>query len=140
MALLGMGNPLLDVSVTCDEALLKKYGLEPQNSIRVAAWMKKVTGVDAPSTYFGCVGTDDTAAKMKECCAKDGVDPRYFEDSTTPTGQCAVLVVNNGRSLCADLKAANNYKVEHTEKEENWKIVTSAKVIYSAGFFMTVSP
>ena len=31
-----MGNPLLDVQVRDGEALLKKYGLEPNNAIRFA--------------------------------------------------------------------------------------------------------
>jgi len=171
MALLGMGNPLLDISANVDKALLDKYELQPanailaeekhlplyaemiampnveyiaggatQNSIRVAQWMKKETGVEGPSSYMGCVGTDANAAKMKECCAKDGVDCRYLEDAETPTGTCAVLVVDNDRSLCANLSAANNYKADHTKKEENWEVVKGAKVIYSAGFFMTVSP
>merc|ERR1711933_636340 len=44
------------------------------------------------------------------------------------------------RSLCTNLAAANNYKVDHVSQPENWKIVEGAKIIYSAGFFITVSP
>jgi len=171
MALLGMGNPLLDISVTVDAAFLKKYDLEPanailaeekhqplypeciampgveyiaggatQNSIRVAQWMKKTCGIEGSSSYMGCVGADDTAKTMRECCAKDGIDARYMEDASTPTGTCAVLVVDNDRSLVANLAAANNYKVDHTSQDDHWAVVAGAKVIYSAGFFMTVSP
>merc|ERR1712048_1079325 len=43
------------------------------------------------------------------------------------------------RSLCTNLMAANNFKVEHVQKPENLKIVKEAKIIYSAGFFITVS-
>jgi len=171
MALLGMGNPLLDISAVVDGEFLKKYGLEPanailaeekhqplyaelqampnvdyiaggatQNSIRVGQWMKKMTGVEGPSSYFGCVGKDENATKMQKCCADENVNAKYMVDESTPTGTCGVMVVDNDRSLCANLAAANNYKVDHTNEADNWAIVTGAKVIYSAGFFMTVSP
>merc|ERR1712012_781699 len=42
------------------------------------------------------------------------------------------------RSLCTDLKAANNYKVDHLK--EHLAVLERAKVVYSAGFFVTVSP
>merc|ERR1712127_178479 len=35
---------------------------------------------------------------------------------------------------------ANNYKAEHCKQADNWKVVQGAKIIYSAGFFATVSP
>jgi len=44
------------------------------------------------------------------------------------------------RSLCTNLCAANNYKVEHCEEPGNRKVVQDAKIIYSAGFFATVCP
>merc|ERR1712014_7138 len=56
-----------------------------------------------------------------------------------PTGVCATLITGVERSLCTNLNAANNYKVDHCKKPENWKIVEGAKIIYSAGFFATVS-
>jgi hypothetical protein len=31
-------------------------------------------------------------------------------------------------------------QVDHAKKPENWAIVEAARVIYSAGFFITVSP
>merc|ERR1712228_1002164 len=39
-----------------------------------------------------------------------------------------------------NLDAANNYKVEHLQQPEHLKLVEDAKVIYSAGFFITVCP
>ena len=36
--------------------------------------------------------------------------------------------------------AANNYKIEHLHQPENWVVVEAARVMYSAGFFITVSP
>lgn len=34
----------------------------------------------------------------------------YLEDESTPTGTCATAIMNNERSLVANLAAANNYK------------------------------
>jgi len=64
-----------------------------------------------------------------------GCECRYLKDETTPTGTCAVCVVDAERSLVANLAAANNYKLEHTKA--NWDLVEKADVVYSAGFFIT---
>jgi adenosine kinase len=166
--LLGMGNPLLDISDNVTEDTLKKYGLESnnailaeekhlplykelaaqpnvkyvaggatQNSIRVAQWMMQTPGATA---YMGCVGDDDYSKKMVEVMKSDGVDARYMVDKSVPTGTCAVCITGNDRSLVANLSAANNYKASHCKEPDNWKVVSGAKIIYSAGFFATVSP
>merc|ERR1712050_519649 len=70
----------------------------------------------------------------------DGVKALYMVDSATPTGVCATLITGIERSLCTNLNAANNYKVEHCQEPGNWQVIQSAKIIYSAGFFATVSP
>jgi len=163
--LLGMGNPLLDISSKVDQEVLDKYGLKggdailaeekhaplfkelvaregteyiaggaTQNSIRVAQWMLQ----QRASSYMGCVGKDDYAEKMRAACEKDGVSCLYLVDETTPTGVCACCIVDKERSLCTDLKAANNYKVDHLK--ENMSVLEAATVVYSAGFFVTVSP
>lgn len=162
-----MGNPLLDISDNVDKALMEKYGLEPggivlaeekhqplfaematrpgvqyiaggatQNSIRVAQWMLQTKGATA---YMGCVGKDVNADTMKACCEKDGVTTSYMVDEATPTGSCACLIEGIERSLCTNLCAANNFKVDHVKKPENMKTLQGAKIIYSAGFFITVS-
>mmetsp|Transcript_29809 Transcript_29809/g.85553 ORF Transcript_29809/g.85553 Transcript_29809/m.85553 type:complete len:342 (-) Transcript_29809:28-1053(-) len=167
-AILGMGNPLLDVSAEVDLSVFEKYNLKPgeaclaeesqqgiyaelaaapgakyiaggatQNSIRVAQWMLQEPGSTA---YMGCVGADDYAEKMRAACAKDGVQCCYMVDAAAPTGVCAVPIHGIERALCTTLAAANNYKAEHLQAPEHWKILTEAKIIYSAGFFITVSP
>merc|ERR1711976_949439 len=60
-------------------------------------------------------------------------------DASTPTGSCAVLIEGIERSLCTNLMAANNFKVDHVKEAANLKLVQEAKIIYSAGFFITVS-
>lgn len=168
MALLGMGNPLLDISAEVDTALLEKYGLKAgdailaedkhqplfgelvkmsnvqyiaggatQNTIRVAQWMLQQPGATA---YMGCIGKDENGEKLSKACATDGVNALYMVDAATPTGTCATLITGIERSLCTNLSAANNYKVDHCKEAANWKVVQDAKIVYSAGFFATVSP
>jgi len=76
----------------------------------------------------------------REVMEKDGVKALYMVDKATPTGTCAVLITGNDRSLVANLSAANNFKETHVQVPENLAVVEKAKVIYSAGFFATVSP
>merc|ERR1719440_1449607 len=71
---------------------------------------------------------------------KDGVAALYMKDSATATGTCAVCITGNNRSLVANLSAPNNFKETHVQKPENMAVVEKAKIIYSAGFFATVSP
>jgi len=164
--ILGMENPIMDISADVDDALMEKYGLKPgdailadeekhlplydelaakpdvqyiaggaaQNTIRVAQWMLQTPGA---TSYMGCVGKDETAKKMKECTATDGVNAVYME-CDKPTGRCAVCITGVERSLCAHLSAANEYKVDHLNA--NLAILEKAKIVYSSGFFTTVSP
>merc|ERR1711912_74860 len=60
-------------------------------------------------------------------------------DESTPTWACACLIEGIERSLCTNLCAANNFKVDHLKEPGNMKILQEAKIIYSAGFFITVS-
>lgn len=165
-AILGMGNPLLDISADVTQETFDKYGLLPgnailaedkhqplfaelaakpdvkyvaggatQNSIRVAQWMLQEPGKTA---YMGCIGEDDFGKKLTDACKQDGVDAKYMIDKSTPTGTCAVTILDKERSLTTNLSAANNYKASHLQ--ENKATLQAAKIVYSAGFFITVSP
>jgi adenosine kinase len=61
-------------------------------------------------------------------------------DEKAATGTCAVLVNNKERSLIANLSAANNYKTTHLLRTDSVNLWLKADVVYSAGFFLTVSP
>ena len=109
-----------------------------QNSIRVAQWMLQT---DTPSTAFiGCIGIDDFGEQLEKAARGDGVEALYLKDETTPTGTCAVLVHEAERSLVANLSAANAYKHAHAQTPEIQAAVARARVFYTAGFFLTVSP
>ena len=161
-----MGNPLLDISAVVESALLDKYELKAndailyekedifedlikgykvdyiaggatQNSCRVAQWI-----LEKPNSvaYFGCVGKDENFNILKKVATEAGVKVLYQISNEYPTGRCAVLITGHNRSLVTKLDAANHFTVDHLEKPENWDVVKKAKVFYSAGFFITVSP
>lgn len=110
-----------------------------QNSIRVAQWMLKSAGLSNATAFMGCVGKDDFGRQLDECATNDGVKTHYMIDETTPTGTCAVLVVDGERSLCTNLQAANNFKPSHLQTDLAKQLVENANFFYSAGYFLTVS-
>jgi len=166
-ALLGIGNPLLDISAHVPLELLNKYELKTSNAILaedkhqplydelVANYpVEYIAGGDCQNSmraaqwmlsdqfpgatrYIGCVGKDEFGALLRKRAEADGVDVQYLEDSTVKTGTCAVLITNRDRSLVANLAAANNYKKQHLV--ENFRLVEEAQFIYVTGFFLTVS-
>ncbi|CAI5520488.1 unnamed protein product [Closterium sp. Naga37s-1] len=166
--LLGMGNPLLDISAVVDDAFLNKYDVKLNNAILAEekhvpmyAELKDNYPVEyiaggatqnsirvaqwmlqTPKavSYMGCIGRDEFGQEMTKNCTAVGVNVHYREDDTTPTGTCAVLIVGGERSLIANLAAANCYKVDHLQAPENWALVERAQFYYIAGFFLTVSP
>lgn len=163
-----MGNPLLDISADVKDEFLTKYDLKlnnailaedkhkpmydelvkdfdvkyiaggaTQNSIRVAQWMLQQPN---STSYIGCIGKDKFGDQLRKSAEADGVKVCYLEDEKTETGTCAVLIQDKERSLVANLAAANNYKKEHLESAEIKKVWEAANFVYSAGFFLTVSP
>merc|ERR1712227_802046 len=89
-------------------------------------------------SYMGCVGADDSSKILEEKAREAGVNVRY-QKSDKPTGRCAVLITDQNRSLVTKLDAANHFTPAHLEEDSNWSVVSDTKVVYSAGFFLTVS-
>jgi len=108
-----------------------------QNSIRVAQWM---SGKSGSTAFVGCVGDDAFGKQLETQARADGVNVQYMKQTKEPTGTCAALIQGGERSLVANLAAANCYDKSHFETEEIQALVGGAKVIYCAGFFLTVSP
>ncbi|XXG89641.1 hypothetical protein AAC387_Pa12g1594 [Persea americana] len=166
--LLGMGNPLLDITAVVDEEFLAKYGIKLNDAIlaedkHIPMYEELSTKYNVEYTaggatqnsirvaqwmlqtpgatsYIGSIGKDKFGEEMKKSSKLAGVNVPYYEDESAPTGTCAVCVVGGERSLIANLSAANCYKVEHLKRPENWALVEKAKYFYIAGFFLTVSP
>jgi adenosine kinase len=103
----------------------------------VAQW---VSGKPGLTVYSGCVGDDEYGRRLEAAARKDNVRVEYLKDATHPTGTCAVLIHEKERSLVANLGAANHYKISHLESPLMQAVVAQARIFYSAGFFLTVSP
>lgn len=105
-----------------------------QNSIRVAQWMSEQPGFSA---YIGGVGSDAFGAQLRAAADRDGVKTLYDISATAPTGTCAVLIHDMERSLVANLGAAEKYTRAHFDSDPVQAVVASARIFYSAGFFLT---
>lgn len=166
--LLGIGNPLLDISATVEPEYLTKHSLIADNAILAEEKHRSIfTDLQEKykpdyiaggsvqnslrvcqwiiqqknvATFFGCVGEENFAKILEERARGDGVNVRYQKKGEHKTGKCAVLITGKHRSLIADLGAANHFTVDHLMEEENLKIVQSAEFYYISGFFLTVSP
>ncbi|KAJ3099215.1 adenosine kinase, partial [Phlyctochytrium bullatum] len=165
--LLGIENPLLDISAVVDKEFLQKYNLKDNDAILAGEEHKPiyeeivakykvdyVAGGAAQNTlrgaqwllpakstvFIGAVGKDATADKLRTVAGEDGLRTEYMVNETVPTGKCAVLITGHHRSLCTDLLAANTYTIDHIRKPEIWKLVENAKFFYVGGYFLTVSP
>ncbi|XP_030466760.1 adenosine kinase 2 [Syzygium oleosum] len=166
--LLGMGNPLLDISAVVDDDFLRKYDIKLNDAIlaedKHLPMYDEMTNkysvdfiaggatqnsirvaqwmlqIPGATSFIGCIGKDKFGDEMKKHAKLAGVNVHYYEDENAPTGTCAVCVVGGERSLIANLSAANCYKADHLKQPENWALVEKAKYFYIAGFFLTVSP
>jgi len=159
---------LLDISAAVPAEMLEKYGVKTsdailaqdqhlpvfqdlianydvqylaggatQNSIRVAQWMLQTPGA---TSYICCVGNDAFGEQLRKCAEADGVRTFYLQDEELATGTCACLIVDHERSLIAHLSAANKYKIAHLLGADIEPVWQNARLFYSAGFFLTVSP
>jgi len=168
-SILGMGNPLLDISATVGQDFLDKYDVKMDSAIlaeeKHQPIFKELTDKYDPkyiaggatqntirvaqwmmsksnpkhTAFMGCVGNDDSGKTLEKCATSDGVYVHYMKDSETPTGKCAALIKEGERSLVTNLDAANNFAPAHLETEEAKQLIDLAKIYYCAGFFLTVS-
>jgi len=166
-ALLGFGNPLLDITVVTDAEFLAKYKLEANNailadashtqmfkdlkgmnpeymaggatlnSIRVAQWLLQHP---MATTFFGCVGNDENAQIVRDKNSGVGTRSMFQVDPDLPTGMCGAVITNHDRSLITELGAANKFTHQFLSQPENWEYVKQAKVFYVGGFPFSVSP
>ncbi|OAL05138.1 Ribokinase-like protein [Phaeosphaeriaceae sp. SRC1lsM3a] len=164
--LLCLENPLLDIQGVGDQALLDKYGLKANDAILadpekhmglyedliqnykavlIAGGAAQNTARGAQyilqpnsTVYIGCIGKDKYGETLEKISSDAGVKTEYLYDEKTPTGRCGVVITGHNRSLCTDLAAANNYKVDHLKQDRIWKQVENAQVFYVGGFHLTV--
>jgi len=167
--LMGMGNPLLDISSDVPQEVLDKYEVQLNNAILAEEKHLPIYKdlVDNYSPQYIAGGAtqnsirvaqwmlkgqgkenetafmgsvgSDDFGKQLEDCAAEDGVLVHYMKDSEPTGTCAVLVNGGERSLIANLSAANNFKPTHLETDKAKEIYESAKYYYIAGFFLTVS-
>lgn len=166
-AIVGMCNPLLDISSEVPTELLTKYGLTLNNAILADEThlplyeelinnypVQYIAGgatqnsirvaqwmIQTPgaTAYFGAIGKDHYGETLEKCARDDGVLVSYQKNPNVPTGTCAVLVHGGERSLVANLGAANTFSKVHLDTDEAREIINRGKIFYISGFFLTVS-
>lgn len=169
MSVLGIGNPLLDISANVPQEVLDKWGAKLDNAIlaeekhvplyddlvehfdveyiaggatqnSIRICAKLLGGESGNCAYFGCIGEDKYGKQLSTAAKAAGVNPVYQVDKEAQTGTCAVLVKDSERSLIANLSAANKFTPEHLDTKDAKEALEASKFIYSSGFFLTVSP
>ena len=85
-------------------------------------------------------GKDKSCETLEKVSGDAKMVVKYQKSDEHPTGKCAVLITGQDRSLVTKLDAANHFTTAHLEDKDNWAMVEAAKVFYSSGFFLTVSP
>lgn len=165
--LLCLGNPLLDIQVFADQALLDKYDMalnqtvlaEPRHDglyddLLANYDAKLLPGGAAQNTargaqymlppnsvvYVGGVGDDKYGATLIEAAKKAGLRVEYRTDPKIPTGRCGVVVTGQSRTMVTDLGAANHYTLEHLKQPEIWALAEGADVFFIGGYHFTVCP
>ena len=105
------------------------------NSARSANFILKNQGHANSVVYYGSIADDEKGHTLEQVLKDEGVTGNFHKDTETPTGTCAVIVVNKERTLCANLAAACKYKIEHLHN--NMDALRNAALIYSSSFFIT---
>ena len=87
---------------------------------------------------MGCVGDDKYAEMIKDKARESGLRTLFQVTDKAPTATCAVLLTENNRSLVAHLGAANFFRAEFLDQENNWLLIDNLRIYYFTGFFFTV--
>ena len=108
------------------------------NSARACNYVLKNQDETNQVTYFGSIGNCDKGHALEKVLEEDGVTGNFHKTAESKTGTCAVIVVNQERTLCANLAAACEYQLDHLHA--NLEAVRTASLIYSTSFFITSNP
>ncbi|KAL3310912.1 hypothetical protein Ciccas_010517 [Cichlidogyrus casuarinus] len=164
---LGIGNPLLDLSITVtDQSLHEKYGLKTDDAIlandsQMALYddvlnhpsVQLITGgatlnsmkmiqwlskKPGTASFFGAIGTDKFGQKLKSTCDEVGLKTVFQECPDFDTGKCAVLIKEHERSLVTHLGAAQQFRLKNMT-DEMWEIAKNASIFYIAVSFSLYS-
>lgn len=164
--LLGMGNPLMDISANVGQDMFDKYGLKAGDAVLQEEKQAGITedlmnnfnpdlipggstlnairvcnwmlGSSMATGFTGCVGNDSYGETMEKLALGEGVNVNFLKTAEQPTGTCATFIKDAERSLCTNLAAANLFKNDHLQTEKMQAMIEKANFYYIAGFFLTV--
>ncbi|KAA3675648.1 adenosine kinase, partial [Paragonimus westermani] len=160
---LGLGNPLLDMIATVDDALLKVHSLKMDDAIlaeprhlqlyeelKQRFAVKYVAGGAALNTtkmiqwilwkphkctYIGCIASDEAGDLLRNECEKLQLCTKFqIIQTDSGTGRCAVLLQGGCRSMVTHLGAAQNLTLDYVLSGDVWQYVNKARVYYIAAF------
>jgi adenosine kinase len=102
------------------------------NTCRSAQWLSKTSNF---TTYFGSIGEDDFAIRLREAASEAGVDHHFQVLPEHPTGTCACLIYERERALVANLGASKFFQLSFLQ--QHWSVLENSQVIYSEGYLLT---
>ena len=86
------------------------------------------------SNFFTC------SFSFRGVLNEGGVAQHFVNVNETPTGTCAVLIVDKDRSMVTKLGAAEKFTDADFKSAEIQAAMKKAKLYFSTGFFLTVVP
>lgn len=137
------GNPIFDITVDdADRSVMNKYSLElgmaslatpeqmpiydelwaredklgtPGGSALNSARAQKHANSAGSVAYFGCIADDAFGNALNDSVNAAGIDGKFDKSTTNATGTCAAVVVGKERTLCANIAAAKDFKLEYLQ-------------------------
>ena len=167
--LVGMGNPLLDISSNVGEDVFDKYGVLPGNAILAeekhqplyAELVDKyevdyiaggatqnsirvaqwMLGDSMPgaSAYIGCIGKGDAFGASLKSAAEGAGVKCLYMESEEAPTGTCAVLIKEARLIVANLAAAEKFRSHTSETPEVKAAVDSAQFFYMASFFLTHS-
>ncbi|MGE0793617.1 MAG: adenosine kinase [Candidatus Woesearchaeota archaeon] len=149
--IVGIGNPLLDVTVEINEEILTKNNLTKGhmhlidkqtyenilNSIdktkmheglggSVANTLASANSIGVKTLYLGSIGDDEYGQQYEQMTKESGVDCKFVRQKT-PQGMCLVLITPDGeRTFATYLGASIEFKKENIDEE----VIKNTKILH----------
>jgi sugar/nucleoside kinase (ribokinase family) len=155
----GMGNPLMDLIVHDQHAMLVSLNAVPgsmnlvdsefqnkvlsggditarspggscANTLRGFAWLQKIGGGGEKPVYCGAVGHDTEGDLLRESLTAQGVEPSLAY-KTTPTGTSAIVVTpDSERTMFTHLGACRDLEYKDVDMDK----VSAARYFHTTGY------
>ncbi|CAI2373723.1 unnamed protein product [Moneuplotes crassus] len=106
------------------------------NTIRAINFMmKKHLDKTNSVLYFGTIGKDEEAGRIKGLLDEEGIQYKFNEQKDKFTGRCAVMVIEGERTPISNCGVNNFYQTQHFR--DNMHLLSESDVFYVEGFFVS---